>query len=138
MPNKFEGGENLGEQFPTVSVQEVTDEQITELTQENKPRGVNLGGAHSESARGAETNVNNLMSRIRKSGGRRFILSWEGNKVPRGARVLDHEIAWTQNGQVSTTSGEGIGTYDRLVEFGGTTGKEQKMVVYLYPEKKKE
>ena len=78
------------------------------------------------------------MSRIRKSGGRRFILSWEGNKVPHGARVLDHEIAWTQNGQVSTTDGKAIGIYDRLVEFGGTTGKEQKMVVYLYPEAKKE
>ena len=37
MQNKFEGGENKGEQFPTVNVQEVTDEQINELTQENKP-----------------------------------------------------------------------------------------------------
>ena len=138
MPNKFEGGENRGEQFPTVSVQEVTDEQISDLTQGGKPKGGNLGGAHSESARVAETNVNNLMSQIRKSDGRRFILSWEGNKVPRGARVLDHEIAWTQNGQVLTTDGKDIGTYDRLVEFGGTTGKEQKMVVYLYPEAKKE
>src|SRR3989344_791636 len=104
MSNKFEGGENR-EQYPAVSVQEVTDEQIAELTQGNEPKGVNLGGAHSESARAAETNVNSLMSRIRKSGGRRFILSWEGNKVPRGARILDHEITWTQNGQVSTTSG---------------------------------
>lgn len=120
---------------PVVEVLEITDEQVDQLEKEYNPRGVNLGGAYSTSAVVVEADVNDLIDRIRESGGRKFLLDWEGNKVPRGARVLDHEIGWTQNGKVLTTSGEDIGTYKRLVEFGGATGKQQKMLIYLYPKK---
>ena len=120
---------------PVVEVQEITDELVEQLTQEHGHRGVNLGGAHDPSASIAEAGVNDLIGRIRKLGGRRFLLVWEGSKIPRDARVLDYEIGWTQNGRVRTTSGEDIGTYDRLVEFGGAGGKQQKMLIYLYPTK---
>lgn len=118
---------------PVIEVREITDEEVERFIQEYNPRGVNLGGTHS--ALIAEENVNDLISRIRESGGRRFLLVWEGNKIPRGARVLGYEIGWTQNGQVRTTSGEDIGNYDRLVEFGGADGKQQKMLIYLYRRK---
>lgn len=60
-----------------------------------------------------------------------FLLEWEGSKIPRGAVIAGHTIAWTQNGQVLTESGEFIAVYARLSEFGGTSRREQKMVVFL-------
>lgn len=117
---------------PVVEVQEITNEQVKREVSEYNPRGVNLGGKHDASAAVAEANVNELIGRIRESEGRKFLLVWEGNKVPRGAHVLEHERSWTQNGEVRTTSRETIGTYDRLVEFGGASGTEQKMLIYLF------
>lgn len=114
-----------------VEVQEITDEQARQLTEEYNPRGVNLGGSHSATAAAVEANINDLVGRTRKSG-RRFLVTWEGDKIPQGTHVLNYEIGWTQNGQVTTTSGEVIGSYDRLVEFGGASGKQQKMLIYLY------
>lgn len=82
--------------------------------------------------------VNKLMRGSCK-GCQTFLITWEGNKVPYGAVVAGREIGWTQNGQVIAKKpgdtlghfGDDIGTYDRLVEFGGPERKEHKMLVFV-------
>jgi|WetSurSiteA1Bulk_404760.scaffolds.fasta_scaffold61021_2 hypothetical protein len=59
---------------------------------------------------------------------RAFFLTWKGSKIPRGAIIQGHRIAWTQNGVVTSEAGEMIGTYERLVEFGPED--LQQMIVY--------
>ena len=61
-----------------------------------------------------------------------YILKWEGSKVPRGAVVNDETLAWTQNGRAHNQSGKIVGNYERIVEFGGDSGKEQVMIVYTH------
>ena len=55
------------------------------------------------------------------------ILEWNGTKIPRGAKVGNHFIDWTQNGNVHA-GGELVGMYDRLIEFG--PNDLQVMVLY--------
>ncbi len=112
----------------TVTVTELTEEKVKELVEEHHPRGVNLGDA------GVEAFVNASSQQIRGLGGRRFLLTWVGGKIPRAADVIGHRVGWTQNGVVLADTGKEIGTYDRLVECGGESGREQMMVIYLYPD----
>lgn len=59
-----------------------------------------------------------------------LLLEWEGNKIPRGAKIGNKEIAWTQHGIVTDKNGDDIGTYERIVEFGGVSKYQQVMLVY--------
>lgn len=59
-----------------------------------------------------------------------FLLEWVGHKIPRGAVINGKAIGWTQNGMVVSDHGEDIGTYERTIESGGASGKEQKMLVF--------
>lgn len=113
---------------PEVNVSEITGQKEHELVTQYLPRGVNLGN------RDLEQVTNMLISALRSRGGRIFLLCWTGNKVPRGADVLGHKIAWTQNGMVVDDQRAQIGTYDRLLEFGGKSQKEQMIIVYLNPD----
>ena len=104
----------------------VTVTDVTETPQaEGKGKGVNLGDIELN-----ET-ANRTITRWRERASKIFHLKWEGNKIPRGAVVEGVEIAWTQNGQVTGIGGQMIGTYDRLVEFGGASGKEQQMLIFV-------
>lgn len=76
-----------------------------------------------------------------RKGCRVFLISWRGNKVPDGAIVLGREITWTQDGKVAAkhrspyeSLTEGIGTYERLVEFGGPDGLHHEIRVFIRPE----
>jgi hypothetical protein len=60
-----------------------------------------------------------------------FLLEWEGNKIPRDADINGKKVNWTQHGIVTAEDGSDIGTYERTVEFGGASGKEQKMLVFV-------
>ena len=60
-----------------------------------------------------------------------FKLTWTGGKIPRGANILGHIIAWTQNGMVTSEKGQKIGTYERTKEFDGPKQDEQEMIVYV-------
>ena len=103
----------------------VTD--ISKLLGEELPlgKGVKLGNPQLEGL------VNTLLSRMKKSSSHAYILRWEGNKVPRGAVVGSETLSWTQNGCAHNETGEIIGTYERVTEFSGDSGKEQVMIVYL-------
>jgi hypothetical protein len=110
----------------TMKYPEVTITDVTNTSQAGeKGKGVNLGDAKLD-----ET-TNGIIARWRKRAKKIFHLKWEGNKIPEGAIIEGTEIAWTQNGQVTGVDGKMIGTYDRLVEFGGASGKEQQMLVFV-------
>ncbi|HKX24472.1 MAG TPA: hypothetical protein VJM46_04490 [Candidatus Saccharimonadales bacterium] len=107
----------------------VTEIPLTEATHSGgSGPNVNLGD------RAASARLNQLLGASRaQPGTRAFLLSWSGGKIPRGAQVGSHTVAWTQNGVVNNTNSRQIGTYDRLVENGGAGGNEQRMLVFLHP-----
>lgn len=109
-----------------------TIEEITEDTIEPLARP-DIDGSVAQLLRAVE------MARAKKVGSRAFVVMWDGNKIPRGAKVGDYFIVHTQNGLVhgvkqAGSSPEVIGTYDRLAEFGGKSGKFQVINVYLTKE----
>ena len=115
--------------------------KVTPITQErnmliatNSPTSLNLEGKNDFRAARAEDQIRILTKATRQHGGLVFELSWKGNKVPRGANVAGHTIAWTQNSQVLTEDGTDIGSYKRTIEFGGKAKNEQKMIVYIRPD----
>jgi hypothetical protein len=77
-----------------------------------------------------DSKFNSLLTAIRGHATHAYILRWDGSKIPRGAVIDGETIAWTQHGMVTSESGKTIGTYDRVVEFGGQSGNEQAMIVY--------
>lgn len=106
--------------------------KVTEI--EKRPDGsfgphVTLGAQTPEEF-GGEIQLNELLGKFASLAQKFFLLEWEGNKIPRGAVVCGHTIDWTQNGIVSSR-GARIGTYERLVEFGGANHREQKMLVFV-------
>jgi hypothetical protein len=103
----------------------VTD--ISHLLGEELPlnKQVHLGNPN------VDARVNTILTAAKGYAKHAYLLNWEGNKVPRGAVVGDETLAWTQNGCAHNQSGQIVGTYDRVVEFGGDSGKEQVMIVYM-------
>ncbi|MDO8594838.1 MAG: hypothetical protein Q7R93_05015 [bacterium] len=107
--------------YPPVAIVDVTSKPEAEKT----GKGINLGDPELNEV--ANRMLLNRRSRARKV----FHLKWEGSKIPRGAVIEGAEIAWTQNGEVAGVGGKRIGVYDRLIEFGGATGKEQQMLIFV-------
>ena len=105
------------------TVRAVTTDEVSELRETHGKWTPNLGGGRNES------NVTALQD-LMKHGADTFLVEWQGSKVPRGAEINGVPIGWTQNGMVSGTGGEALGTYERLVEYGGESGREQKMLIF--------
>lgn len=59
----------------------------------------------------------------------RYLLRWKGSKIPRGAKVGDVPIAWTQHGIVRGADGQTLGYYERTIEWGGPDRDEHEMVI---------
>ena len=57
-----------------------------------------------------------------------FLLSWDGYKTPVGAKIGAIETGWAQNDLIIGKTGEMLGCYDRLVEFGGSK-KQSHMII---------
>lgn len=115
--------------YPEVTVAELRGTE--QETPESKPLDL---GAHGVAEKLIEANAQNLLDASRALCERRFELTWNGSKIPRGAVVAGHAIGWTQHGRVLTDAGRDIGTYERVVEYGGPARDEQRMIVALYPE----
>src|SRR5690242_2886438 len=94
--------------------------------------GVHLGKKVDLGEPSLNDRVNSILDTMKTTSDQAYVLRWEGNKVPRGAVVGSETLSWTQNGCAHNQTGEIVGTYERLVEFGGASGKEQVMVVYLH------
>lgn len=87
-------------------------------------------GALDENAQRIQAHINRIV-KIAKEGATNFyLLSWQGSKVPHGVEVNGKRIGWTQHGVVSSETGETIGLYDRLIEFGGETGCDHQLLIY--------
>ena len=85
------------------------------------PFGIDLG----DEALNAK--VNGLRERMSRQYSLATVIQWNGSKIPRGAKVGNDFISWTQHGIVNA-GGKSVGMYDRLVEFG--ENELQVMVVY--------
>ncbi len=92
--------------------------------------GVDLGGRYDLRAALAEQLLNPLMQVLKGRAEHLYLLFWQGDKVPRGAIIEGQEIAWTQNGMVTSSEGKTIGYYDRIVEYGGESRRDQQMLMY--------
>lgn len=114
---------------PPVSVHQITRGELEKLI--GTDRGVDLGGQHSFLAGLTEIQVNVIQAALKRGSDKFYVLDWNGNKIPRGVVLEGHEIGWTQHGVVSSTDGETMGNYDRMIEFGGEDGKQQRMIVYM-------
>lgn len=88
-------------------------------------------GAQTEEQFRIQAKATDLLREIADRAKEVFLLEWEGNKIPRGAVINGNSISWTQHGIVTSAKGEMMGIYERLVEFGGISGKEQKMLVFI-------
>ena|SRR3989344_388238 len=88
-------------------------------------------GAQSAEQVAIQATTTGLLCKIAERAKEIFLLEWDGNKIPRGAVVCGMSIGWTQHGLVTSESGQSIGTYERLVEFGGASHNEQKMLVFV-------
>lgn len=117
-----------------IQVRQITGEEANKLMRDYNQTGqIDLGGRHDSSALRLEWKIDELLADIKDSAELIFLLTWEGNKVPRGAKVFDFEIAGTQHGQVLSSTGEDIGSYDRIEQFAGPDHNQQKMIVYIHP-----
>jgi len=70
-----------------------------------------------------------LISQMLQNSKNVFVMEWKGSKVPRKGRISDKEIGWTQHGMITSTNSEHLGTYERLIEFGGANQDEHVMVI---------
>lgn len=71
-----------------------------------------------------------LLSFLRKAAPKRYILRWVGSsRVPRGAKIGEVAIGWTQHGIVTGTGGEQLGYYERTVEWGGPYSDSHEMII---------
>ncbi len=106
---------------------EITVTDVTESVPVSDPsKKVDLGG-------GAERNAmaDRLLAMRRQRSQKVFRLSWKGGKVPEGAVVDGKRVVYTRDGSVIGGEGSVIGTYDRMLEFGGAKRDEHEMLVFM-------
>lgn len=110
----------------TIAVQEVTGTLAAILAQTSP--AVDIGNGQEELLR--KGILEGIQRRMRmKAGCRSFILSWQGDRSPRGAQVLGREIGWAQHGCARDVDGEIIGTYDWLSD----ERDDRRMLVFINP-----
>ena len=119
--------------YPDVFVGKLKAEDRQALAQGKPVKGVKLGADPTGNFQFqlTESLAQDLHGELMKAADDAYILMWDGNKVPRGTQFAGHTIGWTQNGQVLSVEGKMIGVYDRILEYGGESGKEQQMIVFL-------
>lgn len=82
-----------------------------------------------------EDRINALIKARKASHQKAFLVSWTGLKVPFGAIIDGHQVAWTQFGVVTDTMNVFFATYERLLECGGEKRDEHAILVFLNNEK---
>ena len=114
---------------PIVTVLEVKEDNVQALTDAGFDLAAFLKSKGPRTSTGRpEVLLNACLQAYAAQSRTIFFLAWKGSKIPRGAVIRGHTIAWTQNGLVSAENGVTIGTYSRLVEFG--PNDEQQMLIY--------
>ncbi len=115
-----------------ITVQQVTEVDGELMAAAADGKWVRLG-ALTPTGRATKFTFNSFLHQLRVSLTQVHLLTWEGNKIPRGAEINSQQIAWTQNGIVTSIEGEMIGQYERLQEFEGENRKTQQMLVFTEP-----
>ncbi len=109
---------------------------VTVTKLDKRPNGsgdptANLGVSSTLNQVVVQLTTNQLLKKMAEAAKEFFLLEWVGSKIPRGAVISGHTVVWTQNGVVTAEGGGIIGTYHRVVECGGPSGQDQKMLVFL-------
>lgn len=119
--------------YPDVFVGKLREEDRQALTEGKPVMAVKLGDDVNVNIQIKLTEIaaEGLRAELMRQANDAFLLLWEGNKIPRGAEVNGYRIGWTQNGKVLSADGKMIGVYDRLLEYGGESKKEQQMLVFV-------
>jgi hypothetical protein len=114
----------------SVVVLPITEEDQADLFR-GDPVQIELGAnsSYDLSTALSEVNLAEILGPARRNSDI-FILDWEGARSPRGAVVNGHTISSTQHGIVYTEK-DMIGTYERLVDQGGESGRQNVMLVYI-------
>ena len=113
---------------PNVTIREITAADAKRLQWKSQHPGLSFGDSSLELFAEA---INRHAAE--RPGTRYFKLSWVGDNVPQGAIVLDQTISWTQNSRVVSDKRVLIGSYIRLVRFGGLFNNQHVIVVLLFP-----
>lgn len=111
-------------------VREISSEEVDRLREQYGTWKPDLGNRSTQSAPLLETRLDELQDKEKERAGKTYLVEWSGGKSPRGAQINGIAIGWTQNGFVTGTAGEQIGTYERLVESGGDSRQEQKIIIF--------
>ena len=70
-----------------------------------------------------------IMSR-RTKGIKGDTIRWSGSKAPRGVKWGSTTLGWAQHGVLYDQKGEDVGTYHRVIEFGGKDGDIQEILAW--------
>ena len=110
---------------------EITDATIAGLPE--MARDFILGGPGPRVKLGAiemDGRVSSLPQGLAAKSETLWFLRWKGTKTPHGAVLGEAAVSHAQNGIVCSDKGYVIGSYERLVEWGGADHDEHMMVVW--------
>lgn len=74
-----------------------------------------------------DANINGLLTRISMRL-QPYLVEWTGSRIPRGAVVNGHTIAWTQHGIVRVDGGKEVGYYNRVID--DLDAPRQSMIIF--------
>jgi len=98
------------------------------MTQPQAPPPADSGAAH-EAAGASDPQLSMLMA-MRTKGRQGVTLRWLGTKAPRGVRFGEVTLEWARHGILRDSEGRDVGTYQRVVEFGGKDGDVQEITAW--------
>ena len=96
-----------------------------------EPMEIDLG----EGSEAEEERISSLLETMRSRADAAYLLSWQGSRVPSGARIGNYAIAWTQHGLVRSEEGYDIGVYHRIQDGAGPDQSDgaNMMLVFTLP-----
>jgi len=109
----------------------ITDATIASLPK--MARDFILGGPGPRVKLGAieiDERANSFLQGLAAKSETLWFLRWKGTKTPHGAVLGEAAVSHAQDGIVCSTKGDVIGSYERLVEWGGADHDEHMMVVW--------
>ncbi len=59
------------------------------------------------------------------------IVCWKGSKFPRGIKLGSITLETAQHGILRDITGQDVGTYERVIEFGGSNKDEHEIIAWV-------
>lgn len=119
-------GNTINPAEPNVTVLPIPLEEAA-----GEPVKIDLG----EGGEAEEERISKLIEAMRSRADAAYLLSWQGSRVPSGARIGNYAIAWTQHGFVRSEEGYDIGVYHRIQDGAGPdrSNGQNTMLVFTLP-----